>query len=227
MLHPTPDREGSVVRRIVGSAALILASVSAVATGQQASGQQTSHACFAPRPRPRCDSWFITEAGLFRRFTDVQDGDESTLFAYSLGWMVNRGARSAVGGELFGGAEGEVRGGLAVRGRRWLSERSALDVSAGIHLYGDASSQNVAAGSPMVKVRLTHADLIAVTARVDVLKLQCGSGCYPTPGGGADPNATTTRFYLGAEAGAGVGVLGMVVTGLVVLGAILVYAAGS
>jgi hypothetical protein len=209
-----------MVRRVVASAALILSSVSAVGLGQE-----TPHACFSPKPMPRCGSWFITEAGVFKRFTDVQDGDESTLFAYSLGWMVNRNARSAFGGELFGGAEGEVRGGVAVRGRRWLSTRSALDLAVGVHLYGDASSQDVAFGSPMVKVRVTHADLIAATVRFDVLKLSCGMDCYP--GQVPNPNATSARLYLGVEAGAGVGVAGMVVTGVVVVLAILAFAASG
>jgi hypothetical protein len=165
-----------------------------------------SQNCFWPTTKPRCSSWFITEPGLYMRFTDRYPGDETLLLGYSFGWMRNVSTRSAWGGELFGGVEGEVRGGLALRARRWLSGRAAMDVVVGAHLFGDASSQSVAAGSPMFGVRITHADKLAAVARLDVLNLRCGANCDPTVV--SNPNGTSTRFYAGIELGSQPGAVG-------------------
>jgi hypothetical protein len=175
---------------------------------------QTSQGCFWPGPAPRCGSWFITEAGLFARFTDRHPGDENLLIGYSFGWMRNAGAHSSWGAELFGGTEGEVRGGFGVRARRWLSPRAAVDVAAGVHLFGDASSQDVASGSPMFAVRITHADKFAAAMRLDVLRLRCGATCSPTSV--PNPNGTSARLYIGAEAGSQFGLIGAGLTAVVV-----------
>ncbi|MCI0353868.1 MAG: hypothetical protein L0099_02340 [Acidobacteria bacterium] len=161
--------------------------------------------CVWPAPQPRCSAWFATEAGLYVRFTDRQAGDETLLLAYSLGWMRNANTRSAWGAEVFGGLEGEVRGGLALRVRRWVPPLAAVDVAAGVHLFGDASSQDVTSGSPMLTVRITYADKVAAAARVDVLKLHCGRDC--SPAFVLNPNGTSTRLYIGAELGSQLGVI--------------------
>jgi hypothetical protein len=176
--------------------------------------------CVWPAVQARCSAWLITEAGVHVRFTDLQSGDERVLITYSLGWMRNAGVRTAVGVELFAGVEGEVRGGAGVRFRKWLSSRDALDLTTGVHFFGDASSQEVSAGSPMFSVRLAHADLIAATGRVDVLKLNCAGCPAPTTSGG-----TSTRAYLGAEVGSKAGVVAMLVTG--VLAALFAASYGS
>lgn len=197
----TTRREQSLALRVLVWTVVFLTSWSRVGTSQT-----PAHFCVWPASRPPCSSWFITEAGLYTRFTDLQPSDERLLFEYTLGWMRNVGSRTAVGIEVFGGIEGEVRGGAALRVRQWRSPRVALDLALGSHLFGDASSQDVTPGSPMVTVRLTYADKIAATGRLDVLKLRCGIDCYAR-----NPNATSTRLYLGAELGSKLGVLGMAV----------------
>lgn len=200
----TTRREQSFALRVVVWTVAFLTSWSRLGTSQT-----PGHLCVWPASGPPCSSWLITEAGLYTRFTDLLPGDEHLLLEYTFGWMRNLGTRTAVGGEVFGGAEGEVRGGAAFRVRHWSSSRVALDLALGIHLFGDASSQDVTPGSPMVTVRLTYADKIAATGRLDVLKLDCDIDCL---GYAPNPNATSTRLYLGAEMGSKLGVLGMALT---------------
>lgn len=205
-LNPNPIQH-SMLTRVAVCALALNAGWSRIATSQS-----SDKGCIWPAPPVRCSSWLITEAGLAVRLTDLQPGDERVLVGYALGFMKNN-TRTAIGGEIFGGVEGEGRGGAALRFRKWLTPRTGLDLGAGIHLFGDASSQSVALGSPTFTVRFTYADLIAAHARVDVLQLQCNNGCTPDV---TNPNGTSTRLYLGAETGSKPGVLAMVLTGIVV-----------
>lgn len=184
-----------------------------------ADAQAQQENCFWPGSQPRCISWFITEAGVYRRFTDLLEDDERTLFLVSFGWMRNVSKGTGLGAELFGGVEGEARGGIAVRMRQWLSRGMTVDAIAGVHLLGDASSQDVAAGSPMMTFRFGYADKIAAAVRLDVLKLRCKEGCSPSAI--PNPDATSTRFYLGLETGSKVG------AAFVVLGGLLIGAAAA
>jgi len=179
-----------------------------------AAGQAPARTCVWPGDPSVCSAWFVTEAGVHVRFTDVQPDDERVLVAYTVGWMGNVGPRAAAGVALFGGGEGEFRGGVAARARRWLSRRSAVDAMAGVHLIGDASSQDVRAGSPMVAVRLAYRDRLSAVARLDVLRLRCGFNCLPQFV--INPNGTSTRTYLGAELGSQLGVAGFLLTAAVI-----------
>ena len=128
--------------------------------------QDSSPRCFSPRPSPTCGSWFITEAGARYRVSDRYQDEQNVYFHYALGWMHNVGRRSALGGELFGGSDRHARGGVAIRAREWLSNRASVDLVAGVHLLGDASGQEVKAGSPTVQLRVSHSDKMAVVASV-------------------------------------------------------------
>jgi hypothetical protein len=94
----------------------------------------------------------------------------------------------------------------------------------GAELFGDATSQHITLGSPMLTMRATYADKIAATARLDVLRLQCGMYCDPAP---ANPNATSTRFYLGAEVGSQPGVIGMALSAAAAVLVIIAYGHGN
>ncbi len=176
--------------------------------------------CFRPAAAPRC-AWFtIVDAGVHRRLNDDPD-DEATLFAWALGFMANTGPRTALGGEVFAGAEGELRGGVALRWRRWLTGRASLDLAAGVHLAGDASSGDVKPGSPMLQVKWMPTDLLGLSARLDVLRIEDPFTAGPTPG----PAYTSERLYLGGELGSGLGVVGFAITAVVIGLAALAFAA--
>lgn len=175
--------------------------------------------CFTPRPAPQCTSWLVTEAGARLRLTDRFEGEQDLFFHYALGWMRNVGARTALGVEAFGGSDGRARGGLALRGRQWLSDQVSADLVAGVHLIGDASGQEVKPGSPTFQARIGYADKVALIGSVDILSLRCPEFCDFV----RDPNTTRTRAYLGAELGSGLGLFGFAVTavGFLVMGLVI------
>jgi len=175
--------------------------------------------CFSPRPLPPCRSWVVTETGVRLRLSDRYEDEQELFVHYALGWMRNVGGRTALGVEAFGGSDGHARGGLAIRGRRWLSDRVAADLVAGVHLMGDASAQEVKPGSPTFQARLGWADKVALVGSVDILSLRCPEFCQFV----RDPNTTRTRAYLGAELGSGLGVFGFAVTavGFLVMGLVI------
>jgi len=195
----------------------VLLVVPAIATAQ-------GNPCFGPRPMPECRSWLVTEAGARLRLTDRFEGEQDLFFHYALGWMRNVGTRSALGAEAFGGSDGGARGGLALRGRQWLSDQVAADLVAGVHLLGDANGQEVKAGSPTFQARIGYADKLAIVGSVDILSLRCETefGCDFV----RDPNTRRTRAYLGAELGSGLGVIGFAVTAAGFVLAALVYDGG-
>lgn len=178
--------------------------------------------CYGGQPSPKCRSWMITETGARVRLTDRYPDEQNIFFHYALGWMRNVGTRSALGAEAFGGSDGHARGGLALRGRQWLSDQVAIDLVAGVHLVGDASAQEVKPGSPTFQARVGYADKVAVVGSVDILSLRCDLGCEFV----RDPNTTRTRAYLGAELGSGLGMAGFAVTAAGFLLAALLYDGG-
>lgn len=201
-------------------AGLVLAGAVVLATPGPLTAQ--GNPCFAPKPAPACRSWLITEAGVRLRLTDRFDDEQDLFFHYALGWMRNVGPRTALGLEAFGGSDGHARGGAAVRARQWLSDRVAADLVVGMHLMGNASSQEVKAGSPSFQVRVGYADRLAVIGSVDILSLRCPEFCEFI----REPNTTRTRAYLGAELGSGLGVFGFAITAAGFLAAAILYDGG-
>ena len=153
-------------------------------------------------------------------------GHAPVLVNYAAGFMVNHGNRSAWGVTAFASLEDEIRGGVAVRVRRWLGPRTSLDLAAGVHLFGSAQdartvcsefdatlcgtetwTSQVDRGSPTIQARLGWHELVALTARVDILRtsgwrMDCSSGsCTSAPVGHTAP-----RLYLGAELGSQAGI---------------------
>ena len=106
-----------------------------------------------------------------------------------------------------------MRGGLALRWRRWLGGRSSLDLAAGAHLLGDATSGTVQAGSPMLQVGYTLGDQLSASARLDLLRIHNGcphETCFPRE------SWTSPRLYAGGEIGSSLGLGAMIVAGLAV-----------
>jgi hypothetical protein len=137
------------------------------------------------------------------------------MFNWSLGFMANRGPRTAIGGAVFASVEGEIRGGVGLRWRRWLGRTSSLDLGAGVHLFGDASSGTVSVGSPTFQARLGYHDLIAATARLDLLHSVTNA-----------TGVTSTRLYLGAELGTTPGVVGYAATAALAILFLAAYGSG-
>lgn len=230
---------------------LLLAAISAALVSElraQAHGSSRSTFCAQGAPANRCALFPIIEAGAHLRLTDHRPGATPILVNYALSFMANSGARTALGAEIFAGYEGEIRGGVALRMRRWLGPHTGLDVTAGVHLFGSANSDDprcdfefpgdftcgaspysatVARGSPMLQARLGYRDIVAVSTRLDVLRMtgyrqDCSSGqCESNLA-----TRTSARLYLGAEVGSHAGLAAQVATGLavVVVGVVAVAA---
>jgi len=201
------------------AALAVLAVLSALTAAAPLVAQESSRGCFAPATSPSCRSWWITEAGARYRVSDRYPDEQNIFFHYALGWMRNIGPRMALGGEVFGGSDGHARGGVAARARRWLSPKASVDLVVGVHLVGNASSQEIKTGSPTVQLRVSRSDLVAIVASIDRLALRCDFGCEFV----RDPNTTRTRAFLGLEVGSGLGVVGFAGTALGFVIATLLY----
>lgn len=203
------------MRRILIVGSLLLLPVLAAA-------QTHPHGCFRGGPAERC-SWFpLVESGLHYRLTDVVPGDERVMLAWNLGFMKNTGSRTALGAEVWAVAEGDFRAGAALRWRRWLGANTSVDLSAGIHIAGDASSGHVTPGSPMIQLKINRSDLIAASARFDLLSV---SGCYTSysPTACPGPKHTSPRAYVGVEMGSYAGLVGYAATAVLFVIALIAY----
>jgi hypothetical protein len=74
--------------------------------------------------------------GIHFRLTDIVPNIDRLLYGLTVGFMMNTSRRTALGAEAFGGIEGLLRGGVALRWRRWLGSRSSLDLALRVHLFG-------------------------------------------------------------------------------------------
>ena len=105
----------------------------------------SSRVCWRPRPLAKCNAWIVTEAAIEmpmmstsakHLLVGMTDGsgyvsdDFSTRLAFTLGGMVNRGPKQAVGLTL-SMLNADLPGRIEARYRRWLDPDLGLDVSAG------------------------------------------------------------------------------------------------
>jgi len=97
--------------------------------------------CFRGKPRPDCRSFWITELGLGFRPGAVEWETFPRPLA-EVGWMKNvsdRYALGATGCVIYETGYDGFRGGLKVRGRRWLYPDLSLNVSGGALFIGGPS----------------------------------------------------------------------------------------
>ena len=184
--------------RILGGLCAVV--VPALAGAQAA--PDTGKACFAARPVPECKTFWITEVGWYHRafgsgsIQNVPAGvyarpELNGHLSWELGLMSNRSRGIAVGGTLLvGGGGGSWRFGLNGRYRRWLGERSSIDVSAGplgVVTHAPYSQPHRAAYGMNAAVALGWRDWAAVTVSADAVR-----------GGGHNATAVYTGVRLGS-----------------------------
>lgn len=132
-----------------------------VAAATLMAGRSSADPCLTSRPSPQCATFFVTELGYSFRltpplrsesFTAVGDSIISSyesrvggrhLLRSELGVMYNLNPRYAVGFTHYLGWDvGHVLfGGVKLRARRWLSDRSSIDVSGGVILWSSEGDQ--------------------------------------------------------------------------------------
>ena len=146
--------------------------------------------------------------------------DICSYLTADIGWMKNVSQRDALGVSVFGGPEfgfDQVQYGARGRYRRWLGERSSMDVSAGVVLGTTADI-----GKPGFSgvIDFTLSDLFLVSFGLDYANTEaCAleeSMAQPSCGERHD-----TRSYLGVGLGSKLGLVGYGVAGIVGLLALI------
>ena len=125
-----------------------------------------THWCFRGRPKPTCDNFWITEFGFAKGVTNDQPDDSGGLLTWELGWMVNRGTRTALGMAAF--FQGRTGDGIATTGigirprfRWWMNRTISVDFAPGIVLHGSGPGPGFSGN-----VGFNFGDHAALTAHV-------------------------------------------------------------
>src|SRR5687767_6650484 len=162
---------------------LQLVAMSTVAEAQ--APPESESGCFVGKPMPRCKTFWLTELGYYHRAMGtgfIQEFETASFdrpdlgnhYTLDIGFMSNRGPRTAIGGTVHLGADGSgVRIGLKGRHRRWIAGKGVMDVSAGVLRAGIRAPYpelNEAAYGLTGDVALGWRDWAALTVRADVLR---------------------------------------------------------
>lgn len=208
----------------VAGAAVCLATVAgAQSTARDSTREVPALRCYRGRPAPACHTFVITELGFYQKLATstspvvrfpgdtvssrVPDfGDHATI---ELGMMQNRGTKSAVGGTVLLGADGNgTRYGAKLRYRRWLTtDGLSADLSAGV-ISGTFRELNRA---PILTtdIALNFSDYGAIIARMEMAHTQ---------------GRTPTALFGGARLGSKPGLIATVLAALASLLAVIAFA---
>lgn len=158
------------------------------------------------RPLPECTSFAITEMGVLVSLNsvDASRGDRDGSFVVDYGWMKNRSRSSALGVTAHVDAGSRTRFGPALRYRRWLSRRTAIDYEAGLLLLGSDDDPNFDFRAPgfLGQVDWQVEGILSITAQVESRAVRY-TGPPDLAPGLADQHGIDLR--LGAKVGSGVG----------------------
>jgi len=174
-------------------------------------GTTSKAGCFRGKPSPQCQSFWITEIGLGFRLNNQQYDQYGTARLYvDFGYMKNVSPRDAWGGTLFASTEDErAQMGLRLRYRRWLSSKSALDLSPGLLLIGGG---NIDYPGFIGSASLSLWDWIVFSLQIEMVKQRGGWYSFT---GWEPASASRTSYYAGVSLGSYGGIAGTV--GVIVL----------
>jgi len=160
------------------------------------------------RPLAETRSFMITEFGVLARIDDYPyiGVDSRMAFSFDLGWMKNISESGAVG---FSGyalvSDPTTRMGIRARYRRWLSQRTSIDISPGILLGGEDSGIEYDPPGFVLGATLNAGDLVALT--VDAEYARNLDLVHDTPPFQWEKR-TDVAWRAGAKFGSGLGLLG-------------------
>ncbi|HEX7079321.1 MAG TPA: hypothetical protein VF363_12935 [Candidatus Eisenbacteria bacterium] len=175
--------------------------------GTQAGGLGRPGFRLRGRPLPECTSFAITEVGYLvpLNSVDAARGDREGSFVVDYGWMKNRSPSNALGvvAHLDAGSY-RARFGPALRYRRWLSRRTAIDYEAGVSLLGSEDDRNFDFKAPgfFGQVNWQVEGILSITAQAGSRAVRYTGPSDLAPGL-ADQRGIDLR--LGAKVGSGVG----------------------
>ncbi|HSG81151.1 MAG TPA: hypothetical protein VLC48_02790 [Gemmatimonadota bacterium] len=181
--------------------------------------------CFEGRPGASCSSFLLTQARVQYRLSPATADPTRWYLTADLGWMKNISQHDALGVSVFGGPEfgfEEVQYGLRARYRRWLGERSGVDVSAGA-VFG--TTANIGEPGFSGAIDLNYSDLFLASF---VLEYANTSVCALEEGWLNRVCGTSykTRTYLGIGLGSKLGLVSYGIAGLVGLLALVFAGSG-
>jgi hypothetical protein len=160
------------------------------------------------RPLAETRSFLITEFGVLARIDDNPYivADPRIAFSFDLGWMKNISENGAVG---FSGyalvSDPTTRMGIRARYRRWLSQKTSIDVSPGVLLGGEDSGIEYDPPGFVLGATLNAGDLVALT--VDAEYARNLDLVHDTPPLQWEKR-TDVAWRAGAKFGSGLGFLG-------------------
>lgn len=192
--------------------------------GRAASDSGGCH-CFAGKPYPRCHDYWVVEIGpaivVGSSINWLDPG--SAMIASDFGFMKNFRGRSALGLTAFGATDSDrARAGVRLRYRRWLSPRTALDLSPGLLVIGDDNgpiSADINYPSFMATASISYASRVSLFAGVECLRFNDRYDFLTNtaPRG----KSIETVFWTGVSGGSEVGLAGLAA----LLGLLVVMAA--
>ena len=160
------------------------------------------------RPLAETRSFLITESGVLARIDDNPyiGGDSRIAFSFDLGWMKNISEHGAVG---FSGyalvSDPTTRLGIRARYRRWLSQKTSIDISPGVLLGGEDSGIEYNPPGFVLGATWNAGDLVALT--VDAEYASNLDLVHDTPPLQWEKR-TDVAWRAGAKFGSGLGLLG-------------------
>ena len=161
----------------------------------------TSLPCWPARPAPGCRAFVLTNFGIYVAGGDRHDYDGRYRVLGDWGGMINVTRHDAVGATFFFSVDwdlehgGQFGGGPALRYRRWITSRSALEVAVG-HRIRRAGRDS---GAVFWMVKYSPSPLIGLALRGEVVSGVCPSAvCCACWGRGW---VTSRRVLAGVEVG--------------------------
>ena len=131
--------------------------------------------CFIGNRFDHCKSFIILETGLKFLVTGHNRRPDKAGFLLTgdIGWMKNTSMKNAFGFSFYGAADDDgARIGIRPRFRRWLSRRTALDLSAGIIFSGTDNKGSYKSPGFVASASLGVVGWFSVDAHLETIKLE-------------------------------------------------------
>ena len=205
-------------------ASLLLLASTAGAQAQDSSAAQSPE-CFRGRPRPRCRSFWITEAGYAARLVPLDgyrasDGSSTSvpggsfLATLELGYLWNVGSRFALGGGVGAATLEGIAFSVKPRARYWLTPSVAIDLAPSVRLNRGPGTSRMS-----LEAAVTFQDRLGVFVQASRVRVYT----Y-TLEDGAVSSRVRPSIYAGLRLGSKLGVAGAIADGLGVVLLAVVYA---